>query len=180
MAWYDTTNKGSIQSVGYDPSVVREKNSISEGNEIKNTDEKYKLQQKQNQDQAFSDSVEQKKIVDPVSGKITYSLYLDPDKYAAALFKISKSSGTSFNMDDAMAQAKYQTARMQTQTTQNIESQTQRAQGMKVEGEPNPTQQTPSTIKSGNIGEVRIGKDGVSYTFDGKGWHKTDETEGSF
>lgn len=173
MAWYDNTNTGGMKSVTYDPTDTREKIARSEGQETLNQKNQYDLKQKQNMDAAFSNTVEKKKVVDPNTGAVTYSFYLDPDKYARTLFDISKQSGVPFDMDAAKQFSTYQLGRIQN-TNQQAQGVIQGKQmGITPEAQINPTrtETTSKPLPEAQAGETRKGKDGKTYTYDGTGWY---------
>lgn len=180
MSWYDNA-RTTIAVQPYNVTDTRRGIADAERQEIANKGSQFDQTQKQNMDYAFTNSVEQKKVVDPKTGAITYSLYLDPDKYADALFKQSKKTGIPFNMDDAQAYSKYALGRMQTTSQMSSQKTGQEQQGIKVEGKPSATTttQTKGTVPAGTIGEKRKDKNGTEWTFDGTGWY-IDQTPGGF
>ena len=181
MAWYDNTNTGGLKSVAYDPTETRGKIATAQGQETLNQKNQYDLKQKQNMDTAFTNTVEKKKVVDPKTGAVTYSFYLDPDKYARSLFDMSKQSGVPFDMEAAKQFGTYQLARIQN-TNQQSQGVIQGKQlGITPEAQINPTRPETTTEKpkEPSVGETRKAKDGKTYTFDGTGWYDA-SAEGGF
>lgn len=180
MAWYDTTNTGGMREVKYDPSTTRKTIAESTTYETANKKAQYEQAQTQNMDAAFTDAVEKEKKVNP-DGSTTFSFFLDPDKYSQALFKRSKESGVPFKMDDAEKYGQYQLARMQRTNQMAGQAKAMEQQKVMVEGKPASTQevQKPLVTTPESAGMTKKGKDGRTYTFDGRGWY-TDEAEGSF
>lgn len=172
MAWYDSA-KSNIQVQAYNPTDTRRGIAQAEGAEIQNTATKYKNQQQMNMDAAFTDTVEKKKTIDPNTGAVTYSLYLDPDKYAQALFQKSKQTGVPFDMQAAKDYSAYALGRMQFTSQISSQKTGQEQQGIKVEGKPSATTttQVKGTVPAGTIGEKRKDKNGTEWTFDGTGWY---------
>ena len=175
MAWYDQKTTG-IKVNAYDPTSTRKDIDDAKSKELANTGTEYKNQQKMNMDQAFTDTVEKKKVVGP-NGEVTYSLFLDPDKYSSALFQKSKETGVPFDMDAANEYGKYALGRMQNTTQMAGQAKGQEAMGLTVEGKPNATRQETTTIPTpkGNIEETRKDKNGKTWMFDGVGWYDPEQ-----
>ena len=180
MAWYEGA-KSNIQVQAYNPTDTRRGIAAAEANELQNTATKYKNQQQMNMDSAFTDTVEKKKTVDPNTGAVTYSLYLDPDKYAQSLFQKSKETGVPFDMQAAKDYSAYALGRMQSTSQMAGQKTAQEQQGIKVEGKPNPTSttQVKGSVPPGSAGDKRKDKNGTEWTFDGTGWY-IEQTPGGF
>lgn len=178
MAWYETA-KTNITVEPYDPTLNSGRNALTKateiankGAEIANKGAKFDQTQAQNMDFAFTNSVEQRKSVDPKTGAVTYALYLDPDKYSNALFTQSKKTGVPFDMDQAQEYAKYQLARQDATSRIAAAGKTQERMGLQPEGQTKKEEvKTPRPIPQGQVGESRKAADGKTYIFDGKGWY---------
>lgn len=179
MAWFDNV-KSNISAQAYDPTLNRGRNALSETSEIANKGAKFDQIQSQNMDFAFTNSVEQRKSVDPKTGAVTFALYLDPDKYSNALFTQSKKTGVPFDMDQAQAFAKYQLARQDATSRIAAGGKTQERMGLQPEGQIQKVEEvkTPKPIPQGQVGESRKAADGKTYVFDGKGWYDPSEEVG--
>ena len=169
MAWYDNV-KSNIKVDSYSPTDTRTKDAQSEGLELQNQNTQYASQQKRNMDQAFADTMEQKKTIDPVTGAVTYSGYSDPDKFNKRLFELSKQTGVPFSQQDASDYQKYHLGRMSGQTAQAREAVQQGQYGITPESKVN----TPTAT----AGETRKDKAGKTWTFDGKGWYDASQEVG--
>lgn len=179
MSWYDNA-KTTIAVQPYNVTDTRKGVADAEKQELANKGTQFDQTQKQNMDYAFTNSVEQKKVVDPKTGAITYSLYLDPDKYSNALFQQSKKTGIPFNMDDAQAYSKYQLERQQRMNQQGQAAIQSQQIGIQPEAKINPTRQetVQGSLPTPTVGETRKAKDGKTYTFDGKGWYDASQEVG--
>lgn len=182
--WYTNNNNMGIQSVKYDPSLGNSTafNMAQAGslNQATNTAE-YKQKQQQLMDEAFTNSVEQKKTVDPKTGAVTYAGYLDPQKYSSELFNASKKYGVPFDMGTAQAYGKYASDRLQNTNMMTGMGKAQTTQLGQVEGQVEnpsiPDTNIPGISAPGTTeNNIRIDSDGKKYVHNGVGWSEQEET----